>query len=272
MTIEEMKLVLANDTIEIDDSMLNEFLGLLGNPDPILRDRYAYTILAQWIANDKLNTIQLNMALSASLRGVETGIGSINDDSVLLRSFSILLLASLLEHDGKRHWMTPESLQMAFEHGLNYLLKEDDLRDIDKKKGWIHTIAHGADCLATLIYHDQFNYYQQAFEVLTHVVINDCVPYRYGEQQRLAQVLVALMASSQPSTELYQNIDGLTQTVITQWVNSNDSTTSYLSLLHWSTILKEAYFFVLQDQLPTEYLNNLLQNVLRLNEASGYQE
>ena len=104
----------------------------LASPDPVRRDRHAYTILATWIKRGVLD--------EAALRALgEEQAARFSDERIQARTFAPLILAAIVErgvHD--------ERWRDAF---VAWYPAETDLRGHDPSLGWLHAIAHGADLL-----------------------------------------------------------------------------------------------------------------------------
>lgn len=174
-----------------------ELNGYLGSTDPELRDDLAYSILYTWIAEQRqLSSEQLITLLGKWQANLRVGIGEIGTDSVFLRSFSVIGLATLAERDLKDPFLGRERFQGLLQNGLTYLGAERDLRAFDEKKGWMHATAHSADLLAALARNRFFTEKDQA-QVLVAIAQRLATAeeiYTHGEQDRLADVATAIVA------------------------------------------------------------------------------
>jgi len=111
---------------------------MLRSPDPVVRDRQAYAVLASWIRRGVLSPQQLR-ALGDEM------VPRFGDTEIQARTFAPLILDSIVSAGVfEPSWVPP------FER---WYVAEEDLRGYDAKLGWLHAVAHGADLLGTLGLH-----------------------------------------------------------------------------------------------------------------------
>src|SRR5215470_2757687 len=175
--------------------LARELSGLLGSPDPELRDNLAYSILATWVEQRKFSQQELLSLLDewrANLRG---GLGESGTDSVLKRSFSALCLASLVEYDLKSPFLGASRYRALLADALAYIKEERDIRGYDENKGWIHATAHTADLLGYLASNALFTKddQQAVLAAIAEKLSSVSEVYTQREQSRLAQVVVAIV-------------------------------------------------------------------------------
>jgi Protein of unknown function (DUF2785) len=117
------------DGLSLADAV-GELSDALRSPDPELRDRLAYTVLARLVPR-----------LDGELRGAlgDAMAARFQDPEIQARTFAPLILAALVEQGEFR-----PSWPAAFEA---WYPAETDLRGHDEKLGWLHAVAHGADLL-----------------------------------------------------------------------------------------------------------------------------
>ena len=133
------------------DALALELSGLLGSPDPELRDDLAYSILSNWVYRRDLLSISTLMTLTDTWRAnLKDGLGEMNTNSVLKRSFSALCLSLLATREAKAPFMGSERYHQLVAEAVRYLQAERDLRGYDVKVHWIHATAHTADLLTAL--------------------------------------------------------------------------------------------------------------------------
>lgn len=124
-----------------------------GSPDPELRDDLIYMTMAYWIERDVFEAKDLKEILQVSLNDQHLfyGLGEKDTDSVFTRSFSMLIVAAVLNAH-RRHLFLPDNeLQVIKRKLLRYLEGERDLRGYVPVKGWAHAIAHAVDALDELV-------------------------------------------------------------------------------------------------------------------------
>lgn len=133
---------------------VNLMLKYIGDNDPEVRDELIYTTFVNWIeekgyfTDEELETL-LNTILSKDFAFYN--IGSEDDDSVLRRSFSMLLVNPILCVHLDKEFLDEEMILKTKDCLIKYLNEEKDLRGYDKEKGWLHAIAHVADGIHALI-------------------------------------------------------------------------------------------------------------------------
>lgn len=132
-------------------ALSRELVEMLGSPDPEVRDRIAYEVLAAWINRPGLlppaTLRELRDALLARLREPP---GKVGDDSVYGRSFSALVLAEVARREIAAPTMSDAELGAMVEAARAYAAAETDLRGRDDARGWAHAAAHTADWLKLL--------------------------------------------------------------------------------------------------------------------------
>ncbi|MGW7687154.1 DUF2785 domain-containing protein [Kribbella sp. NPDC054772] len=118
--------------------LVAELVGMLRSPDPVVRDRQAYSILATWIGRGVLSAAELR-ALGDEM------VPRFGDPEIQARTFAPLILDAIVTAGVvEPSWVPP------FER---WYVAEEDLRGYDEKLGWLHAVAHGADLLGTLGLH-----------------------------------------------------------------------------------------------------------------------
>jgi hypothetical protein len=121
------------------DELVAELVEMLRSPDPVVRDRQAYSVLATWIARGVLPAGELR-ALGDEMAP------RFGHPEIQVRTFAPLILDVIVSAGGvfEPSWVPP------FER---WYVAEEDLRGYDEKLGWLHAVAHGADLLGTLGQH-----------------------------------------------------------------------------------------------------------------------
>jgi hypothetical protein len=176
--------------------LARELSGLLGSPDPELRDNIAFSILSVWLSGDAQFSDQELVALlkewQANLR---VGMDQVGSDAVLKRSFSALCLATLAERDLKSPFLGPQRFHELLDSALEYLSAERDLRGFEASKGWVHATAHTADLLRELSRNrllrpvDQ----KQVLAGIARRLASAGEVFTQGEQDRLAQAVTVIV-------------------------------------------------------------------------------
>lgn len=177
-------------------SIVQQLNTLLANPDPKLRDEFAYSIIAVWVGDkEKFSDSQLINLFDIWRSNLKEGIGEANTDSVLKRSFSALCLASLAERDLRKPFLGDTRYRELLLDAESYLNNERDLRGYDDQKGWIHATAHTSDLLKFLVRNPLFkadDQYKFLAAMSTRLSSAPTV-YTQGEQGRMARAIASLM-------------------------------------------------------------------------------
>ena len=123
--------------------LVPELVAYLGSPDPVRRDNIGYEVLATWIDKRVLAGPEV-VALAQQL------LPGLRDASVFRRSFSILVLASVVRRDAQEPVLTDELRRAILTEAHAHAEREADLRGHVGAQGWIHASAHSADLHAQL--------------------------------------------------------------------------------------------------------------------------
>jgi len=175
--------------------LARELSAALASPDPELRDGLAYEILARWIADpQRFSPEELRSLAEEWGRNLGAGIGEKEGDAVFRRSFSALCLAELAKRDLAKPFLGADGYRSLLARALEYLGREEDLRGFDARKGWIHATAHTADLLASLAGNPLFTRADQAALLEAAGKRLRSPVFTYGEQDRLAHAVAALVA------------------------------------------------------------------------------
>jgi hypothetical protein len=175
--------------------LVGELHGLLGSPDPELRDDIAYSVLANWIYRQRIvpeeERLRLLRAWEADLKA---GIGERNTDTVVRRSFSVLALGVLVILDNEAAYIDRETFTRVLTSALGYMRDEQDVRGFDARLGWLHSVAHTADLLKFLARSRHLAAAEQAqmlgaIEAKLRAVE---IPLVHGEDERLARAVLSI--------------------------------------------------------------------------------
>ncbi len=186
-------------------ALMAEIGGLLGSPDPKLRDTFGYGIAAAWIYRDtKLSPVELRSLASDWAANLQRGLGSTGTDGVFRRSFSALDLSLLAALDLKQPFLAQADFDRLLSAALAYLAGERDLRAYDEKKGWIHATAHTADLLKFLARNPKLAASDQPriVEALEAKLRDADVAFTHGEDERVASALASLVSRADAAPTL----------------------------------------------------------------------
>ena len=178
-------------------AMLDALTGLLGSPDPVLRDDVAYSTLANWIYRQRVVPVEERRRLLAAWQGnLKNGIGETGTTTVLRRSFSALALGTLAILDNEAPYLERAEFSTLLQASLAYLRDERDVRGFDATLGWIHPVAHTADLLKFLARsrHLTSDEQHQVLDAIAAVVHRIETPLTHGEDERLARAVLSIAA------------------------------------------------------------------------------
>lgn len=184
---------------ESADTLAHELSGLLGSPDPELRDDLAYSILTSWIYRRSLLSMTTLQSLTDEWRAnLRSGIGEKDTNSVLRRSFSALMLSSMAERELQLPFLGTDRYHQLVGGAVTYLKAERDLRGYDATLGWIHATAHTADLLQALAGSPLLTTAEQSnmLSALGERIATAPQVYVQGEQDRVAAAVLAIIRRS----------------------------------------------------------------------------
>lgn len=152
---------------------LDLMLKYIGDPDKELRDELICSTLSNWIEeksylSDEEKIDLLDKVLSKEF--IFYNIGNENEDSVLRRSFAILLVNSILYAHLVNNFLDINMIIKAKDSIIKYINEEKDLRGYDQEKGWLHALAHVADSVALLVNFKELD--EKAYEDLILAIGN----------------------------------------------------------------------------------------------------
>ncbi len=176
-------------------ALATEATQLLGSTDPEMRDGIAYEALVAWVYRDQLLSAAQLQQLQAQLERTATdSLGHSDDDTLFLRSFSILALSVLAAEDLQKPFLTQEQFASLVDLGVQALTHERDLRGYVVGKGWGHATAHTADLLKFLARNPRLTPAQQQRLVAAVAarLKSAGVVFAWGEDARLAAALGAI--------------------------------------------------------------------------------
>ncbi|MEG0384405.1 MAG: DUF2785 domain-containing protein [Solibacillus sp.] len=132
--------------------IIKKMLVNIGVIDSELRDNLIYTTFSKLIIGGFLTEQNLRFIFTTILddQHLFYKIGEKDSDSVLTRSFSVLLIPLLLTFNKKQSFLSESEIVLIKDEMLRYLSFEKDYRGHVPDKGWAHAPAHAADALNAL--------------------------------------------------------------------------------------------------------------------------
>ena len=249
-----------------------ELMKNLKSTDPVLRDDLSLPFLWTIIDEEMLSKEQVSSLLKLALseEHLFNKLGSIDDDAVFNRAFTVLIIgvmigyhADILEEEGQVI-LSKEEVQEAFHKVMEYLNKEKDVRGYVDVKGWAHSAAHTADALASFAYCTELNN-DDMIDILNGIREKfsiDYYAYVNEEAERITTAIINIM-----------DRDDIKDEDIIQWIRSfNDLEQSKGNPQYHNfrenvkNLLRSVYFRFKAKEVNSEILNEI-ENVLnKINE------
>ncbi len=187
------------------DDLTAELTTMLGSTDPVLRDRTAYPALATWIDRGVYDDLLVGLG-DGMAAGLGVGLGERDTDSVFRRTFSVLVLATVIERDTAAHLLPADQVLRWGDRIVSWLLREQDLRGYVPGKGWAHAVGHGADAVATLAGSRHFGATELTvlLDVLADRMLMAPTQLVSGEPDRVASAVMAVLRRNLVPTKVVE--------------------------------------------------------------------
>lgn len=137
-------------TVDLDP-LVEAMLSHIGSTDSGLRDDLIYEAFAEIILHRDPEPILVFRILDACLEKITEGIDGDDADGVFGRSFSMLVVALVLERDREGAFLGEARIRRTFFGICDAYRRERNLTGFYPDKGWAHTVAHTADALALIV-------------------------------------------------------------------------------------------------------------------------
>jgi hypothetical protein len=240
LAVEGFELADAGDAF----ALLDEHLESLGSLDPELRDSLFYEAADAWITGGLLDPDQLTR-LAMRLESEDflfKGIGPIEGNDVFRRTFSLLVLDSIVRRSnaaGLPDVHLPESIAAAMER---YVREERDLRGYVIPYGWAHAPAHGADVLRSLMAAPmREGWSSRILAMVQELLLKSGSVYAHQEDRRFARVLLAhVRCYGNRASELVEWTDGLLKACPAAFADAE----AYARRTNLLDLLRALYFYL----------------------------
>lgn len=185
----------------------------LGDSDSELRDDLVYSVLSRWVINGVFNKEQLKQILATIFddKHLFYKIGEKDTNSVFMRAFSVLIVASLVYRHREDSFLGYEELIAIKNKVIKYMEDEKDVRGYVIEGGWAHTAAHSSDALDELCLCKEFGR-EELLEILKAIKFKVSIDYHAYicyEDERLAYATNSLIS---------RNL--LTEEELSEWIKS----------------------------------------------------
>ncbi|MCW3818218.1 DUF2785 domain-containing protein [Micromonospora sp. DR5-3] len=199
---------------EQEADLVPALLAHLGDPAPELRDELVYPTFRAFITDGRLTEQELRTLLDTLIddRHLFHGIGGLGDPSVFTRTFSMLVVALVLERHRRRPFLAADQFARVRDALLRYHGQEQDLRGLVDEGGWAHAAAHGADALDELVRCPEADpaTCRAVLDALRGLLHNGATIFADEEDERIATVVDALIEQSLlPAQEIAEWLGGL---------------------------------------------------------------
>lgn len=198
---ERLRMIKENQ-VQVEDKEIHnltfEMLPHLGSTDPELRDELIYSLLSQWIIHNRVGKNRMKEIVKQCLdeEYLLWKVGEIETDSVFMRSFSTLIITSILYyHNRVIPFLDKEEIVKMRDIIFNYVNMEKDFRGYVSEKGWAHSIAHIADCLDELAVCPQIEQddLKQLLCYVRNLIGTRDIAFIYGEDERMVTAIVSII-------------------------------------------------------------------------------
>lgn len=174
-----------------DHAAIDALIACLGNPDPAIRDDFAFALWTQGLRGKQLTADGLRHAMQR----LTAILAAADDPSGFRRPFAVLALSEVARADRVEPFLTDAELHALAETGATYLRGVTDYRGFVEGQGWRHAVAHGADLLMQLALNPRLA--RADADLLLGAIAAQVAPpgshaFIHGEARRLARPLLFL--------------------------------------------------------------------------------
>ncbi|HBS44106.1 MAG TPA: hypothetical protein DEA91_05885 [Paenibacillus sp.] len=173
-------------------------LEYIGDPQPMLRDDLIYSTFYKWI-NEKqwFSDVELRELLLILLdeQHLFYHIGSKEDQAVFTRTFSVLVVALILQWHREQAFLDSAEFTNVKEALIRYYEEEQDLRGFMPEEGWAHAADHGAGALDELVLCSDSDaaIREEVLAVIQRMLYNDQYIFSDEEDERIATIVATMI-------------------------------------------------------------------------------
>lgn len=172
-----------------------ELTRMLGDPDLHVRADLAAGTLIDWIDRGVYDDL-LTAVGDGMTAGLTNGLGEVETDTVLRRSYSALVLAHCIGRDNSQRLVPEGTIHRWGDALMSWLVRERDTRGFVPGRGWARACHHGGTALAALARSQSMGMLE--LTVLLDVIadrVTQETPYRFlhGEEDALAAATLAVL-------------------------------------------------------------------------------
>ncbi|OMD51735.1 hypothetical protein BSK65_01670 [Paenibacillus odorifer] len=242
-------------------------LEYIGDPQPKLRDDLIYSTFYKWI-NEKqwFSDAELRELLLILLdeQHLFYYIGSKEDQAVFTRTFSVLIVALILQRHREQAFLASAEFTNVKEALIRYYEEELDLRGFMPEEGWAHAAAHGADALDELVLCSESDaaIREEVLAVIQRMLYNDQHIFSDEEDERIATIVATMIDHHLlPQQSIVDWIRNLEQ--CGGWPRSRGQ---YVARVNTKNFVRSLYFRLLPLKNNPAMVEVLLKAEMNLNE------
>jgi hypothetical protein len=144
-----------------------------------------------------------------------------------------------------------------------YLEQENDTRGYVEGKGWAHSIAHGADLLASCVLHPNFEtaMFPECLETVQNCLFKEAT-YIDDEDERLIFVIEALIERNIEESDLETWVLNIVNRLAAIFENEGFSLNYFRKKVNTVNFLKSLYFRLLYKNTSSK-VRDLIENKLK---------
>ncbi|WP_397361843.1 DUF2785 domain-containing protein [Paenibacillus sp.] len=241
-------------------------LEYIGDPQPVLRDDLIYSTFYKWI-NEKqwFSDAELRELLLILLdeQHLFYHIGSKEDQAVFTRTFSVLVIALILQRNREQALLDSAEFTNVKEALIRYYEEEQDLRGFVHEEGWAHAAAHGADALDELVLCSESDaaIREEVLAVIQRMLYNDQYIFSDEEDERIATIVATIVDHHLlPQQSIVDWIGNLEQ--CGGWPRSRGQ---YVARVNTKNFVRSLYFRLLPMKNNPDMVESLLKAEMNLN-------
>lgn len=242
----------------------------IGTIDVYTREMLIYPCFQYFIQHNLLDIAQLEVLLASCLNPdyLYFEISSSQTDGIFTRSYTLALLALIIQYDTKHSLLPENQLVDALEKTLQYFKLERDYRVFVPDKGHTRHILHGSSALHALVQNP--NILNIHYEKIIHCLLNKAFHYQdiyyNDEDEYIITPLIAILQHEFPQAQflsiLTKKIQRLSQ------VKERLTPTQFPVLYgNIKTFLRTLFFRAKKDMSLTNITNQIEK---RLNQLPKY--
>ncbi len=131
-------------------------------------------------------------------------IYSPHSDGVFTRSYTVSLIALILQFANSHYFCTEEDIEEIKNKLITYTNLETDFRGYIENKGWAHCLAHVSDAFTEIVHntYTTFEWYEELIHCLLNKIFIPSDLFHNNEDERIVTPLLAMLYHDFPQDEL----------------------------------------------------------------------